>query len=648
MGSKQTTMFVEGMTCSACEARIESALRKIDGVTKAKASLGGGIVLAEYEDGKTGIEAMKAAVEGAGYVVKLKKGSAETTVAIGIGVLLAAAYLIASQAGLFNSLPAMDASIGFGMLFVVGLLTSMHCVAMCGGIALSQSLLAAPGDRSKASPGGLARLGPGLMYNGGRLISYTMLGGIVGALGSAFSFSPLAKGLIAGAAGLFMIFLGLRTLGIIPASSRKSRLVPLRIRSAVDRFGASFRSRGPFAIGLLNGLMPCGPLQTMQLYALGTGSAFAGALSMFIFGAGTFPLMLIFGLAASLLPRRLVPVIARASAVLVMFLGVVTFARAAALAGIPLPELPSLLPRASLAAKGAIRGAILAGDRSTSAGGILKAKVEGGVQTVLTEFGPNGYVPFVVQAGVPLKWTIRVAAEDLNGCNNPIIVPSYGLEKELLPGDNLVEFTPEKAGIIPYSCWMGMITSKIRVVPDLGESVEIPPDSANPEELLLPGGASGGASGGANGGCCSGTSNPAFAGGKVPVDSIGLPTIKDGVQEIQIRVNAAGYSPAAILLQKGMKAIIKFKPEQIGSCNNPVLFPEYNGALDLSKGELETPPIPIVADFTFQCWMGMLHGYVKAVDDLSKVDMNKIRAEIGAYRATLSGGCCGGGAAKAN
>ena len=82
-------------------------------------------------------------------------------IALGIGVVLVALYMIATQAGLFNALPKVDASIGYGMLFVIGLLTSVHCVAMCGGIALSQSV----GDAASAGPRAdrLARLGPGLL-----------------------------------------------------------------------------------------------------------------------------------------------------------------------------------------------------------------------------------------------------------------------------------------------------------------------------------------------------------------------------------------------------------------------------------------------------------------------------------------------------
>ena len=61
---------------------------------------------------------------------------------------------------------------------------------------------------------------------------------------------------------------------------------------------------GPFYIGLLNGLMPCGPLQAMQIYALGTGSFVMGAASMFFFSVGTVPLMFGFGVLSSILSKK--------------------------------------------------------------------------------------------------------------------------------------------------------------------------------------------------------------------------------------------------------------------------------------------------------------------------------------------------------
>ncbi len=652
MGGKRTTFFVEGMTCSSCESRIASALRKTAGVSDARASLQGGTAWVEYDEASVSAEELKASIVRLGYTVKARRNAAGTLIALGIGLVLVAAYMIATQAGLFSSLPKVDASIGYGMLFVIGLLTSVHCVAMCGGIALSQSLSAA-GPSTGVAEGApqptdpvartvavarLASLSPGLLYNAGRILSYTIVGALVGVLGSAFNFSPIVRGLIAAVAGLFMLLFGLNMLGLVARLPSASRLLPTSIRKGFASFGAALRKRGPFAVGLLNGLMPCGPLQTMQLYALGTGSALAGALSMFIFSAGTVPLMLVFGLAATLLPRRFVPVMVRASAVLVMFLGVVTFARAASMAGVALPSMMDSRPAAVAQAPstaGAASAAALATTVSDSPDqGELVAKLSGGGQTITTAFTDGLYVPFTVQAGVPLKWIIRVTEDDLNGCNNPVTVPSYGIKKTLVPGDNLIEFTPKAAGVIGYTCWMGMIHSRITVVADLGNSATLPSgQGGSPQalaELLAQGQAASGDQGSAQaGGCCSGGTNAAYEGGRVPVDRIGLPVMKDGLQEIIIDVSDSGYSPAAIVLQKGVKAVIKFRVSKLSSCNYQVVFPAYNGVLDLSKGQLETPPIGITSDFSFQCGMGMLNGYVKTVDNIAKADLRKIKAEIG-------------------
>lgn len=443
---KKATIFIVDMTCSSCEARIARTLTAIDGVISARVSLKGGRADIEYDDSRTTIEAMKAAIGKAGYTVGAG-GGASTTIAVGIGLILAALYMVASAAGLFSGLPTINASLGYGMLFVVGMLTSVHCVAMCGGIALSQSVGAGIAGAGVAGAGGnRKKLMPGLLYNGGRVVSYTIVGGIVGALGAAFSFSPIMKGVIAAAAGLFMILFGLKMLGLLSGLPRMSRIIPSPLRRAVGRFSSALGRRGPFAVGILNGLMPCGPLQTMQLYALGTGGFVAGALSMFIFSIGTVPLMLAFSLAAAFIPKKLVPAMVKTSAVLVMFLGLITLGRAAALSGIAIPETPSL----------------------GTAGGFAKAIVLDGAQTVLTDFGSSGYyLPFTVQTGIPVKWTIKVTAEGLNGCNNPITIPSYGIRKTLVPGDNIIEFTPNNEGVIAYTCWMGMISSRIKVVKDL-------------------------------------------------------------------------------------------------------------------------------------------------------------------------------------
>ncbi|HUX41641.1 MAG TPA: sulfite exporter TauE/SafE family protein [Rectinemataceae bacterium] len=723
---KESILHIEGMTCRSCERRIEAALGKVAGVESAKASQVGGRATIRH-DGGVVTEALRAAVEGAGYTVK-EGPSRATPIALGIGIGLAAIYFVANSLGLFNSFPIADSSIGYGMLIVIGLLTSVHCVAMCGGLAISQSVKTIPATPAASKAKALDRLLPGLLYNGGRVISYTIVGAIVGGLGAAFSFSETTKGAITALAGLFMLWLGLKMMGILPALPEAPGLLPKPLKRGIatiaSKLGGSGKgpARGPFVVGILGGLMPCGPLQTMQLYALGTGSIAAGALSMFLFSIGTVPLMLLFGAAATVLPRKFMPIMIKASAVLVLFLGTLTLGRAAALAGIALPDpfgssnLSGL--QASLASSPLAQNAVYASGQAgggqasggelqlptegaAGAGGapgsggasatqvagnggeIPRATIENGVQTVVTVFGSNNYMPFYVQAGIPVRWIIRIKKEDITGCNRTVIVPAYRIRKDLKPGDNIIEFTPTKAGIVPYSCWMGMIRSAFGVVDDLGKiksslegpaaggsqggqgdggtatastaSLDLsPPTSGDTPVQAAAGGGSGSGNGAlaggpadlaaalaipqtqggaAAGGCgCGGGASAGASGAGLDLSTIGLAKIRKGVQEITVKVDANGYSPAAIVLQKGLKAIIHFEPVQLDGCNSVVFFPELNGALDLTQGQLSTPPFTVTGDFTFNCSMNMLHGYVKTVADLSKVKTADIRKELASYR----------------
>lgn len=86
------------------------------------------------------------------------------------------------------------------------------------------------------------------------------------------------------------------------------------------------------------------------------------------------------------------------------------------------------------------------------------------VQRVETVLQPGGYEEITVRQGIPVEWTIIVEEKNLNGCNNEILIPAYGIDIKLQPGDNIIQFTPEKAGTVPYSCWMGMIRSSINII----------------------------------------------------------------------------------------------------------------------------------------------------------------------------------------
>ena len=89
---------------------------------------------------------------------------------------------------------------------------------------------------------------------------------------------------------------------------------------------------------------------------------------------------------------------------------------------------------------------------------------DGSLQYVESELDFGNYPEITVYEGIPVKWTIRVSEEVINGCNYKMILNDYGIIHEFTPGDNVIEFTPHKIGTELYTCWMGMIYGKINVL----------------------------------------------------------------------------------------------------------------------------------------------------------------------------------------
>jgi sulfite exporter TauE/SafE len=531
---------------------------------------------------------------------------------IGVGIIIVAIYLIIKNTIGFNFIPQVNQNMSLGFLFIIGLLTSLHCIAMCGGINLSQCV---SHGTNEPETNKMAKLKPSLMYNTGRVISYTIIGGIVGTLGSVVSFSGAAKGIVAILSGIFMVIMGLNMLNIIPWLKKLNPHMPKIFGRKIQ---GSKSKHGSFIVGLLNGLMPCGPLQAMQLYALGTGSFLMGAASMFVFSLGTVPLMFGFGALSSLLSGKFTHKMLKVSAILVMVLGVVMVTRGLNLSGI------NVASAAGISA-------------TTSADNV--AKVSSNVQNITTKLQSGEYTPITVQKGIPVRWVIQATENDLNGCNQELTIPKFGITKKLVPGDNIIEFTPDKEETIPYTCWMGMISSTIKVVADVNNSSSFSSNVGGSGSSPNSGSSSSG------GGCCAaGSQATKFAGGKIPTDNIQLAKIVDGTQEVTITVNNQGYSPAVVVLQKGIKAKIIFKPEALNSCNSYITFPELSKQLNLSSGQTEISVLSPLSDITFQCGMGMLHGYVKVVDDLNKVNLDDIKNAVNNRKPTSGssgGGCCG-------
>lgn len=340
-----------------------------------------------------------------------------------------------------SAFPVSGEQLSYALLFVAGLFTGFHCVGMCGALVVGYVVKSAANSGSKYLTH--------LYYGAGKLLSYTLIGGLFGALGAIVTFTPFMRGMAGIGAGVFLLLFGLSTLNLFPSLSR------FRIKTpdfVMKRLGKAYRSNSnPFVIGLLNGLMIiCGPLQAMYIMAAGTGSPVEGSKLLFVFGLGTLPMMLGFGVLASALSKQFAPKIVRASGVIVIGLGAIMLNRGLAMVG-----------------GGYDYRTLTARWLPASHTMEHSPAVPAGQQVIRMAVTGKGFVPseFTLRKGVPVRWIIQ--GEEINYCNHRIVAPSLKLEFDVHQGENIVEFTPDQTGVVPWSCWMGMAYGRFLVHDDL-------------------------------------------------------------------------------------------------------------------------------------------------------------------------------------
>ena len=607
MAIKQTVFTIGGMTCVNCENKIEQQLKQREGVKDATVSYNKGTAVITFDREEINEEQIIQVIEQLDYEVirakfqKRQKNEKEEfnkkntwNQVIGVGILLLAISVLMKQLGLsriFNAFPQVEENMGYGMLFLIGLVTSVHCIGMCGGIHLSQCLsYQKNSEEEKNGEKGKKKWStvyPSFLYNLGRVVSYTIVGGVVGGFGSAISFSGKGKGAVQLIAGVFMVIMGINMLNIFPWLRKFNPRIPKVFARKINQ---GKQKNGAFLVGILNGLMPCGPLQAMQIYALSTGSPLKGAFSMFLFSMGTVPLMFGFGALSSFLSQKFTKQVMKFGAVLVVILGISMFQNGWSVSGFPVFSL------------------------SFSSGKERQeAKVQDGVQVVETTLSPYGYEPITVQEGIPVKWTIKAEQGSLTGCNRAILIPEYEIQKTLEIGENVIEFTPTKAGTYSYSCWMGMLRSSITV---LKEGEEIPKDEANTN-----------GEGKETENLWQQETVEEPAGYKIPVDKVAIATIDGDAQKVKITIGKNRFQPAIIVLQRGIETEWTIQIDKIKEGREQLLFPDYWSVIPLEKGENKLMLYP-EADFDFSTEDQKMFGYVKVVDDINKVNLKEIRKEV--------------------
>jgi sulfite exporter TauE/SafE/copper chaperone CopZ len=490
---KKLKLKINGVHCKSCKALIETEIDVLPGVNRVNVDYISGKAEIEFDNEKISQEKILGGIRKLNYQPEiigagggeLSGGQEKNSGNFWLGLLapllialVAGGYFLFRRSGGFELLAKLnEGNVGYGIIFIIGLLAGFHCIGMCGGlvVAYSSSGLKNAGDKVK-------RFAPHLQYNLGRLLSYSVIGGILGGIGSFFGVNPIFTGIITVLAGAFMVLMGLSFI----KSWRVLEAIKIRTPQFIARFlyneKHSGKSKGPFIIGLLNGLMPCGPLQAMQLYALASGSMTRGAISMAIYALGTIPLMFIFGSTISSMSHSRIKNVIKVSGALVILLGLIMFNRGLANFGY--------------------------GFRIGSASNIVQEPRNNNnnnekYQEVKMDLTYYGYQPntFYIKKGTPVRWVINV--KQMSGCTNAIMIESLGIRKNLQYGENVIEFTPpEEVKEIKFSCGMRMVWGKFVVADNDSGGLGVKDANAADTDIVLPSGTCG-----MGGGCGRGAKN---------------------------------------------------------------------------------------------------------------------------------------------
>ena len=209
-----------------------------------------------------------------------------------------------------------------GALLLTGLVGSIgHCLGMCGPLVILAG--------ARYPKQGVSATPYHVLYHGARILVYTVLGFISGALGGAIGKLAVAAkipGMVSLVIGLFVVLLGFSYLGWLPfwkRSIESNGWWQRTLKSVMKTPG----TKGVMILGALNGILPCGLVYQSLFIAGASGNPWVGALGMFLFGLATLPALVLFGVGAQMISFRARKWLFWAGGVFVIIVGVLLIMR---------------------------------------------------------------------------------------------------------------------------------------------------------------------------------------------------------------------------------------------------------------------------------------------------------------------------------
>lgn len=287
---KTFTLHVNGMHCNACILLTESELQDHPKVSSAKSSLKTHSVEICGDFGNMPLESIAQELTGLltkhGYSLSVEKREktknwSDFKIAIPIAFVFAVLFVVLQKIGLVNLVST--GSVSYGTAFVIGIIASLStCMAVVGGLLLSMSAtFAKEGDKVK----------PQLLFHGGRIVTFFVLGGVIGAIGSAFALNTSMTFILSLIIGIVMLILGINLLDVFPWAKKLQPAMPKFLSKHALGISKFNHTLTPLLVGVATFFLPCGFTQSMQIYTLSTGNFLTGGLTMLSFALGTLPVL---------------------------------------------------------------------------------------------------------------------------------------------------------------------------------------------------------------------------------------------------------------------------------------------------------------------------------------------------------------------
>lgn len=449
----QQTIKVSGMHCRSCELLLEEDLSKVSGVTAVAANFQKGEVRLSCK-ASPDMLAVERVVKQAGYqlggdISRLPWFSRDVSdygqlLFAAAGLFLAVLLFQGAGGVTFLSTVSVINVRELSLVFLVGLTAGVStCAALVGGLVLA---LSARYNQVHPDLSPRQKLIPHFWFHVGRVGGFFLLGSLLGYLGEWLSGSIVLTAFLTLLAGAVMFLFGLQLTNIFPRLSRWNVALPKGIARFIGipkRREAGYSHKGAVLGGAATFFLPCGFTQAMQLSVVALGSPLLGGVVMAVFALGTIPGLLALGSIAAFAAGKARVWLNPILAIVLVFFGGWNLSNGLQLFGVTSPVLQK--PAASNEGQ--------------------FAPLENGVQVIRIIQDASGYHPStlpVLRAGIPAR--LMVDSQESYTCASSLVIPEYGIKRQLSPGENSIDFIPTKTGTLPFSCSMGMFRGSLQVI----------------------------------------------------------------------------------------------------------------------------------------------------------------------------------------